>query len=44
MIWAGDEEFEARAQILFDSTAARHMPLDALGGAVSYAVHALVGE
>ncbi len=44
VIWAGDEEFEARAQILFDSTAARHMPLDALGGAVSYAVHALVGE
>ena len=43
VIWARDDEFEARAQILFDSTAARHMPLDALGGAVGYAVNVLVG-
>jgi len=30
IIWAGDEEFPARASILFDKSAARQMPLDAL--------------
>lgn len=30
IIWAADEEFAARASILFDRSAARQMPLDAL--------------
>ena len=42
VIWHGDEEFEARASILFDQTAASHMPLDALLAAVNLAVNALI--
>ena len=42
VIWTGDEEFPARAQVLFDSTAGLHMPLDALGGAVSHTIDRLV--
>jgi hypothetical protein len=30
IIWAADEEFSARASILLDRTATKHMPLDAL--------------
>jgi hypothetical protein len=41
VIWKGDEEFEARASILFDQTAAAHLPLDALLAAVNLAVEAL---
>ena len=42
VIWAKDEQFQARASILFDQTAASHLPLDALGAAVNLAVDALV--
>lgn len=42
VIWRKDEEFAARASILFDKTAASHLPLDALGTAVNLAVGALV--
>jgi hypothetical protein len=42
VIWAKDEQFQARASILFDQTAASHLPLDALGAAVNLAVEALV--
>ncbi len=42
VIWSKDEEFDARASILFDQTAASHLPLDALGTAVNLAVEALV--
>ena len=42
VIWAKDEQFRARASILFDQTAASHLPLDALGAAVNLAVDALV--
>jgi hypothetical protein len=42
IIWKGDEEFDARATILFDQTAASHLPLDALWTAVNLAVEALV--
>jgi len=42
VIWAKDEEFKARASILFDQTAASHLPLDALGAAVNLTVDALV--
>jgi hypothetical protein len=42
VIWAKDEQFQARASILFDQTAASHMPLDALWAAVNLAVEALV--
>ena len=42
VIWRGDEEFDARASILFDQTAGTHMPLDALGALVNLTVKALV--
>jgi len=42
VIWAKNEEFPARASILFDKTAASQLPLDALGTAVNLAVKALV--
>jgi hypothetical protein len=42
VVWKGDEEFGARASILFDQTAAAHLPLDALLAAVNLAVDALI--
>lgn len=42
VIWRGCEEFEARASILFDQTAASQMPLDALLASVNLAVDALI--
>lgn len=42
VIWAEDDEFAARASILFDQTAAEHMPLDALGAAADRAAAALI--
>jgi len=44
VIWRSDEEFGARASILFDQTAASHLPLDALSAAVNLTVEALVKE
>jgi hypothetical protein len=41
VIWGRDEEFEARASILFDQTAASQLPLDALLAAVNLTVEAL---
>lgn len=42
IIWRRCEEFDARASILFDKTAADQMPLDALLASVNLAVQALV--
>jgi len=42
VIWGGDDEFEARASILFDQTAGDHLALDALGAAVDFTAAALV--
>jgi hypothetical protein len=42
VIWKGDEEFGARASVLFDQTVANHMPLDALLAAVNLAIDAVV--
>ena len=42
VLWKGDDEFPARASILFDKTAGSQMPLDALHAAVKLAVDALV--
>ena len=42
VIWAADEEFPARASILFDETTGSHLLLDALLAAVNLAVDALV--
>lgn len=42
VIWRGCEEFDARASILFDQTAASHVPLDALLAAVNLTVDALI--
>jgi len=42
VVWKGDEEFDARASMLFDQTAADQLPLDALLAAVNLAVEALV--
>ncbi len=42
IIWGSDEEFDARASILFDQTAGTHIPLDALGALANLAVEALI--
>ena len=42
IIWRQCEQFGTRASILFDQTAAAHMPLDALWGAVNLAVEAVI--
>jgi len=42
VIWRRCEEFDARASILFDQTAASQLPLDALLAAVNLTVGALV--
>ncbi len=42
VIWRKDEEFDARASILFDQTAASQLPLDALGAAANLAIETLV--
>ncbi|MHC4455919.1 MAG: DUF3786 domain-containing protein [Planctomycetota bacterium] len=42
VIWRGDDEFPARASILFDETAGEQLPLDALGAAVELTVETLV--
>lgn len=42
VIWRGDDEFDARASILFDRTASSHLPLDALLTAVKLAVDDVV--
>lgn len=42
VIWEADEEFDARASILFDQTAAEHFLLDALLTAVTSAVNAII--
>ncbi|UCC98508.1 MAG: DUF3786 domain-containing protein [Phycisphaerales bacterium] len=43
VIWARCEEFEARASILFDKSAADQLPLDALMAAANVASTAIVG-
>lgn len=42
VVWRKDEEFEARASILFDQSAASQLPLDALSAVVNLTVEALV--
>ena len=42
VIWQGDDEFGARASILFDETAAEQLPLDALWAATNLTIKALV--
>jgi len=42
VIWGGDEEFAARASILFDETAAEQMPLDGLWLATQITAKALI--
>ena len=42
VIWGRDEEFEARASILFDQTAASQLPLDALLAVVNLTIGALL--
>ena len=42
IIWAGDEEFDARTSILFDQTVANHLPLDALGSLADLTVGSLI--
>jgi hypothetical protein len=44
VIWKSDEEFPARASILFDETAAEQLPLDALWAAANLAIKALINE
>ena len=42
VIWGSDDEFKARASILFDKTASSQMPLDALMAAVTLTIKAMV--
>ena len=42
VIWGSDEEFNARASILFDETASSQLPLDALMVAVNLTVKAML--
>ncbi len=42
VIWGRDDEFEARASILFDETASRQLPLDALLAGVQLVVKKLI--
>ena len=42
VIWRRDKEFDARASILFDKTAADHLPLDALWALVNLTTKMLV--
>jgi len=42
IIWGGDEEFSARASILFDKSAAQQMPLDALYALTKFAISKIV--
>ena len=42
VVWGRCDEFPARASILFDQTAAAHMPLDALLAAANLAVDAVI--
>lgn len=42
VIWSGDDEFDARASILFDRTASEQLPLDALLAAVNLAANTAV--
>ena len=44
VIWQSDEEFPARASVLFDETAAEQLPLDALWSAANLAIKALIKE
>jgi hypothetical protein len=42
VIWRGDDEFPARASILFDQTAASQLPLDALWAAANLTIKKLI--
>ena len=42
VIWQSDDEFPARASILFDKTADKQLPLDALLAVTNYTIKALV--
>jgi len=42
VIWAGDQEFEPRASILFDQSAGDHLALDALGAAADLTVSSVI--
>jgi hypothetical protein len=42
VVWGADEEFTARASVLFDETASQQIPLDALGVLVNLAVKMLI--
>jgi len=44
VIWERSDEFPARASILFDLTAGKHLPLDALLAVVNLTVDAIIGE
>jgi hypothetical protein len=42
VIWQSDEEFPSRASILFDKTADKQLPLDAMGAVVNHTVKTLI--
>lgn len=44
VVWGRDDEFAARASVLFDETVSQQIPLDALGALVNLAVKRLTSE
>jgi len=44
VVWGVDAEFSGRASILFDQTAGKQLPLDAIGAAVEIAVKAVISS
>jgi hypothetical protein len=44
IVWLADEEFSARASILFDQTAALHLPLDVLYAAAVLTINSVVTD
>jgi len=44
VLWAGDEEFPARLNVIFDACIDQHLPLDAIHGLVSEICHRIMGD
>jgi hypothetical protein len=42
LLWTEDDEFPARADLLFDATCSAHLPLDILWSAAMVSIQALL--
>jgi hypothetical protein len=43
ILWRGDEEFQAKASLLFDSTCERHLPVDVLWSIAMMSINLILG-